>query len=308
MLLSVISPVYKADGILPKLTELISQECDAINIEYEIILVNDASPDNSWDAIKTICKSKKGVMGINLSKNFGQHSAINAGLSLAKGDYIIVMDCDMQHHPKYIPALIKKMQEGNDIVFTIVASRQHSGLKNFFSKIYHHVYNYLAELDSDYKYATYSIISSKVLKEYNSITDYHGHYLPKLKWLGFKQASIQIEHYKRESGKSSYTFKKLFIAALDGITSHSTKLLRLNVFLGVVISLVSFIGVGYIVFIYFTKGFLVGWASIATLILFSLGILLTSIGITGIYIGQTFEQVKKRPPFIIDSVYKETTR
>jgi polyisoprenyl-phosphate glycosyltransferase len=308
MFLSVISPVYKADGILLKLTELISKECNAINITYEIILVNDGSPDNSWEIIKNICKNNKQVTGINLSKNFGQHSAINAGLSLAKGDFIIVMDCDMQHHPKYIPALIKKMQEGNDIVFTVVASRQHSFFKNFFSKMYHHVYNYLAELNSDYKYATYSIISSKVLKEYISITDYHSHYLPKLKWLGFKQASVQIEHYKRESGKSSYTFRKLFIAALNGITSHSTKLLRLNVFLGIIISFISFIGIGYIIFIYFTKGFLVGWASIATLILFSLGILLTSIGITGIYIGQTFEQVKKRPPFIIDSIYNEAIR
>lgn len=307
MLLSVISPVYKADAILPKLAELISNECYAIDTDFEIILVNDGSPDNSWNIIKEICKLNKKVTGINLSKNFGQHAAINAGLAIAKGDYIVVMDCDLQHHPKYIPELINKAKEGYDIVFTIVDNRKHTFFKNIFSKIYHLVYNYLAELDSNYNYATYSVISAKVLNQYKTLTDYHSHYLPKLRWMGFKQATLPIEHFKRENGKSSYTFKKLFIEAINAITSHSTKLLRINIFLGILISIISFIGIAYIIFIYFTQGFLVGWASIVTLVLFSLGILLTSIGVAGLYIGQTFEQVKKRPGFIIDSIYNSAT-
>ena len=184
MFLSIVSPIYNAAAILPKLTELISKECDAMGVTFEIILVNDASPDNSWAVIQELCKSNVCVTGVNLSRNFGQHSAINAGLSVVTGEYIVVMDCDLQHHPKYIPDLIKKMKEGNDIVFTVVDNRQHSFFKNFFSRIYHHIYNYLAELNSDYKYATYSIISAKVLKEYKNINDYHSHYLPKLKWLG----------------------------------------------------------------------------------------------------------------------------
>jgi polyisoprenyl-phosphate glycosyltransferase len=304
MFLSVVTPVYKADTVILKLAELVNQQCAALDIDYEIILVNDDSPDNSWNVIKTICDKYKNTIGINLSKNFGQHAAINAGLNIAKGDHIIVMDCDMQHHPKYIPSLIAKAKEGYDIVFTIAATRNHSGVKNFFSKIYHTIYNYLAELDANYNYCTYSIISSKVLQHYKTLTEYHSHYLPKLRWMGFRQAILPIEHYKREDGKSGYSFKKLFIEALNGITSHSVKLLRLNVFLGLVLSLLSFIGIAYIIFIYFSRGFLIGWASIATMILFTLGILLTSIGIVGLYIGQTFEQVKNRPDFIVDTIYK----
>lgn len=307
MLLSVVSPVYKADTLLPKLVELISAECEALDgAGYEIILVNDASPDNSWAVITGLCQANKKVTGVNLSRNFGQHAAINAGLSIAKGDYIIVMDCDLQHHPKYIPQLLAKAKEGYDIVLTATASRKHSFFKNMASKIYHGIYNYLAELDGNYNFSTYSIISAKVLQHYKKLKDQHSHYLPKLRWLGFKQAVLQTEHFRRPEGRSSYSLKKLFAEALNGISSHSVKLLRLNIFLGIILSLASFIGIIYIVAIYFTRGFLVGWASIATMILFSLGILLTSIGVLGLYLGQTFEQVKDRPNYVIDHIYNQS--
>jgi dolichol-phosphate mannosyltransferase len=302
MFLSVVSPVYKADSIILKLVELINTECVALEIDFEIILVNDGSPDNSWNVITEICALHSNIIGINLTKNFGQHASINAGLAMAKGNYIIVMDCDLQHNPKYIPQLLKKIQEGSDIVFTVTSSRNHSGFKNIFSKFYHVVYNYLSELESNYNYTTYSILSARVLEKYKTINDYHSPYLPKLRWMGFKQAILEIEHNKRADGKSGYSVKKLFIQAINGITSHSTKLLRINIFVGLLFSVVSFIGIAYIVFVYFTRNFVVGWASIVTLILFSLGVLLTSIGIVGLYIGQTFEQVKNRPQYIVSDV------
>ena len=126
MFLSVVTPVYKADGIINTLVNLVTEECSSITEKFEIILVNDGSPDNSWAVIMEVALLNKNVVGINLSRNFGQHAAINAGLALAKGDCVIVMDCDMQHHPKYIPQLVNKIKEGYDIVFTTTAKRSHS--------------------------------------------------------------------------------------------------------------------------------------------------------------------------------------
>ncbi len=299
MFLSVISPVYKADGIINTLVSLIAEECRLITQEFEIILVNDCSPDNSWDVIKTMALTNKNIVGVNLSKNFGQHAAIDAGLAIAKGDYIIVMDCDMQHHPKYIPQLVNKINEGYDVVFTTTAKRSHSYFKNILSAFYHRIYNYLTELNSNYNFTTYSITSKKIITVYKTLDEYNSHYLPKLQWLGFKQTSIPIEHLIRQNGRSSYNLKALFIEGIKGLTSNSVKLLRLNVFAGLLLSVVSFIAIAVIIAMYFINGFLAGWASITVLIMFSLGIILTSIGITGLYIGQTFEQVKKRPQYIV---------
>lgn len=305
MFLSVVSPVYKADAVIEELVKLINEYCSTIDGGFEIILVNDASPDNSWSVIKKLTEEHHHITGINLSKNFGQHAAINAGLAAAKGDYIIVMDCDMQHHPKYIPVLIEKMKEGYDIVFTTTAKRRHSFFKNILSALYHKVYNYLTELGSDYNYTTFSMASKKVMDVYKTLDESNSHYLPKLRWLGFKQASVQIEHFARPSGKSSYSFKMLFIEAIKGLTSNSVKLLRLNVFAGLILSAVSFLAILAIIIVYFVNGFMAGWASIAVLIMFSLGIILTCVGITGLYIGQTFEQVKKRPQYIISDIAKK---
>lgn len=304
MFLSVVSPVYKAEAVIAELVASIHQYCNEIEGGYEIILVNDASPDNSWSIIRQLATTANNITGINLSKNFGQHAAINAGLAAANGDYVIVMDCDMQHHPKYIPLLLQKMREGYDIVFTKTEKREHGFLKNLFSAVYHKVYNYLTELGSDYNYTTYSLASKKVIDVYKTLDENNSHYLPKLRWLGFRQTSVSIEHMARAAGKSSYSFKMLFIEAIKGLTSNSVKLLRLNVFAGLILSAVSFLAIIAIVIIYFVNGFMAGWASIAVLIMFSLGIILTSVGIAGLYIGQTFEQVKKRPQYIISDIVK----
>ncbi len=299
MFLSVVSPVYKADGIIDTLVNLITAECRLITDEFEIILVNDGSPDNSWEVLKSMAVTNKNIIGLNLSRNFGQHAAINAGLAIAKGDYVIVMDCDMQHHPKYIPQLVGKIKEGYDIVFTTTPKRAHSFFKNMLSGMYHRIYNYLTELDSNYNYTTYSIASKKIITVYKTLDEYNSHYLPKLRWLGFKQTAISIEHLVRENGKSSYNLKSLFIEGIKGLTANSVKLLRLNVFAGLLLSALAFVGIAVIIVLYFISGFLAGWASVTVLIMFSLGIILTSIGITGLYIGQTFEQVKKRPQYIV---------
>ncbi len=303
MKLSIVSPVYKAENIVDELVKRVVDEAQKITLDFELILVEDGSPDNSWKAIERNSVKDKRVKGIKLSRNFGQHYAITAGIDNAEGNFIIIMDCDLQDDPIYFIKLIDKAKEGYDIVYTYKESRKHSFFKNMTAKLYNKIFNYLIDnksISSDNNIGAYSLISRKVADAFMSYNDYHRHYLMVLRWLGFHTGYIKIEHKVRFEGKSSYTFSKLIKHAIDGITSQSDKLLRIFVGIGLTISTLSFLSILLIIIMYLTNGFKSGWASLIVVILFSTGIILTSIGVIGIYLGKTFEQTKNRPLYFID--------
>ena len=292
-----------AEEIVDELVKRIKEEVSRITDNYEIVLVEDGSPDQSWQKIEENCKANKRIKGIKLSRNFGQHYAISAGLKESSGDYVVVLDCDLQDNPKYIPDLLSKSKEGYDIVYTIHKVRKHGKLKTFFSSFFHHIFNWLVgnkNLHSSGKIGAYSLLSRKVVDAFCSFNDYHRHYLSILRWLGFSKVHITIEHEKRYEGKTSYTFKKLIKLAIEGIVSQTEKLLIFSIYLGFLFALVGFISIIYIMIKAMTAGFQAGWASTTVLIIFTTGLILISLGIVGIYIGKTFEQTKERPLYLID--------
>jgi glycosyltransferase involved in cell wall biosynthesis len=302
-LISIISPIYKAESLVDRLVESIVAEAIKITSDYEIILVEDGSPDNSWLKISENCSRNKKIKGIKLSRNFGQHFAITAGIELATGAYIIVMDCDLQDDPKYIAELYNSALKGYDIVYTEKEQRKHSKWKNITAGLFNRLFNYLVDNKSwkaSSNIGSYSLITRKVADSFKLYNDYQRHYLMVLRWLGYTNTSIIVEHKERYEGKSSYNISKLLLHAINGITSQSDKLLRINVAIGLLLSALSFLGILIIIVLYFMHGFLYGWTSTAVLILFSTGMILTSIGITGLYVGKTFEQTKNRPKYIID--------
>lgn len=302
-MLSIISPVYKAELIVDELVKKIIIEAEKITSNFEIILVEDGSPDNCWGKILENCKKDSRVKGVKLSRNFGQHFAISAGLENSKGEYVILMDCDLQDDPIYFEALISKAKEGNKIVYTYKKERKHGFLKNLKAKIFYSIFNFLVDNKNNKaseKVGSYSLLSREVVDAYVKLGDYKRHYLMLLRWLGFQSAYIEINHNKRFEGISSYNFKKLMLHAIDGITSQSDKLLRLTAsfgFLMAVFSLFSAIG---IIIRYLITPFQAGWASLMVLTLFVGGMIILSVGICGIYIGRIFEQTKMRPQYIID--------
>jgi glycosyltransferase involved in cell wall biosynthesis len=302
--LSIISPVYKAEKIVDELVSRIREEASKITSNFEIILIEDCGPDNSWLKIEENCIKYPEVIGIKLSRNFGQHFAITCGIDHARGEYTIVMDCDLQDNPKYFIDFINKAKEGNDIVYSIKEKRNHGFIKDLFAGLFNKVFNYLIDNKnhkSNSLIGAYSLLSRKVVLAFRQYGDYQRHYLMVLRWIGFKHDYIFIRHEKRFEGKSSYSFLKLIQHALNGITAQSDKLLKINVGFGILLAAFSFLGVISIIIIYFISGFLSGWASLIVTILFSTGILLTSIGILGIYLGKTYEQVKNRPKYLIEN-------
>lgn len=304
MKISVISPVYGAEKIIPELVKRISNALLEITKDYEIILIEDHSPDNSWEEIRNQCAKNSFVKGIKLSRNFGQHNAIKTGIDLVSGDCCIVMDCDLQDDPLYIKELVKEWQAGNDIVYTFKEKRNHSGFKNITARLFNMVFNYLANSSSLEKahnnVGSYSLISSKVISAFKKYNDYQFHYLMVLRWLGFQSTYIKITHNERFEGESSYSFIKLVNHAMVGIIYQSDRLLKMSIQFGFILSFLSIMSIIFIISNYFISGFQSGWASLFVLITFFAGVILTAIGILGLYIGKMFDQVKNRPQYVID--------
>ena len=301
--ISIVSPVYRAEDIIEKLVDEIQKAMKQINCTYEIVLVDDRSPDNSWGIMKNISSKHPEVKSIRLSRNFGQHPAIMAGLSQAKGDWIVVMDCDLQDQPKEIIKLYNKAKEGFDIVFASRENRQDGFLKKLSSKLFSILYSYLTETKFDKTIANFGIYNTKVISEVLLMNDFIKSFPLFVNWVGFNSATIEVEHAQRDSGKTTYTYAKLLRLAFNTIISFSNKPLKLFVKFGLIISFLSMI-IGLVtVYEYFNGDITVlGYSSLMVSIWFLSGVIITTIGVVGIYIGKIFDQTKGRNPYIIDKI------
>ena len=300
-MISIVSPVYRAEKILPILVSEINLVMERIGEDYEIILVDDRSPDNSWEVMKVLSSQNPKIKSIRLSRNFGQHSAIFAGLTKTKGDWVVVMDCDMQDQPKEIAKLYKKALEGYDIVLGQRENRKDKFLKKLTSKLFYKVFNYLSGANFDNNVANFGIYHQKTIKSILDMGDYVKFFSLFINWIGFKSISIPIEHGEREEGKSTYSVGRLFKQAFNVIISFSDKPLRLFINFGLSISVLSFIvGIYYLYLALTGKIAQPGFSSLILSIWFLSGIIISGIGIVGVYLGKTFDQAKGRPTFIID--------
>ena len=300
-MISIVSPVYRAEKILPILISEINLVMERIGEDYEIILVDDRSPDNSWEVMKVLSSQNSKIKSIRLSRNFGQHSAIFAGLTKTKGDWVVVMDCDMQDQPKEIAKLYKKALEGYDIVLGQRENRKDKFLKKLSSKLFYKVFNYLSGGQFNNEIGNFGIYKKKVIDSILNISDYIKFFPLFINWVGFKSVSIPIEHGEREEGKSSYSISRLLKLAFNAIISFSDKPLRLFINFGLGISILSFVlGIYYLYLSITHKITQPGFSSLILSIWFLSGIIISCIGIVGVYLGKTFDQAKGRPTFIID--------
>ena len=298
--ISIVSPVYKSEKIIDELVKRLSEELSNLTDNYEIILPEDGSNDGSWGQIEKNCEQHRFVKGIKLSRNFGQHYAITAGLSLATGDVIVIMDSDLQDDPVHIRKLLEEFNKGYDVVFTKRIGRKHSLFKKITAKVYNTMFSLFSNKDYDLEVGSMTMISSRVKDEFLRLKDQDRLYIQLLKWVGFRSTYVPVEHRERYEGSSTYSVSQLFMTALQGWTSYSDKLLRLSIYSGLLISMLSILASIIIAASYFLLEYQPGWPSIIVAILFSTGLILMSIGIAGIYIGKIFEQTKDRPLFIIE--------
>jgi len=303
MQLTIVSPVYRAEKIVEELVLQIIQAVKPITDDFEIILVNDYSPDNSWLKIVEQCAKDDRVKGINLSRNFGQHYAITAGLNYAKGEWIVVMDCDLQDRPDEIPNLYQKAFEGWDIVYASRVARHDKFLKRVSSSLFHLVYGYLSGLETDGTIANFGIYHRKVIQEYNKMKEVARSFPSLVHYLGFKSCAIDVQHSERFEGGTSYTLSKLLHLTGDVILSNSNKPLKITVKIGFYISMLSFLLALYNIIAHISGIItLEGFTSTIFSIWFVGGLILLVLGIVGLYVGKIFDQVKERQLFIVSQV------
>jgi dolichol-phosphate mannosyltransferase len=304
-IISVISPVYGCKVCLYELYSRLKETLEKITLDFEIILVNDGSPDDVWETIIDLANKDPRVKGINFSRNFGQHYAITAGLDYCSGEWIVVMDCDLQDQPEEILKLYNETAKGYQIVYAQRIKRNDKWLKRILSKLFYAVLGYLTETDQDPTIANFGIYHKNVVESIRQMGDYHRYFPTMVRWVGFKHTKIAVTHAKRENDNSSYSFKKLSRLALDIILSFSDKPLRLTVKFGFIISSLSIVFGIYNLILFFNHKILVpGYTSLIISIWFLSGLIILVLGVVGLYIGKAFDKVKDRPSYLIkDKTY-----
>lgn len=300
--ISVVIPVYGCKAALQPLYERLTKVLQSITDSYEIILVDDHCPQNSWKIIENVCDQDNKVIGIKMSRNFGQIKAITAGLDYSSGQKVVVMDCDLQDRPEEIINLYNKSLEGYDVVFARRKNRKDSFLKVLVSKVFYKVYSFATDGNYDPALCNFSIISRQVVDSYCSMRELHRAYVIYIKWLGFKQTAIDVVHEDRFEGKSSYNFKKRTQMAFDILTSQSDKLLKLTAKFGFLVTLIALLVIVYLVINHFVNDVTVGWTSIIAVQFLIGGLIIMVVGLIGIYIGNIFMQVKERPLYVTEKV------
>lgn len=300
-MLSIISPVYQAEKVLPELISRIKSAVSGLTAKIEIILVDDYSSDNSWSEIARLAQLHPEIIGIKLSRNFGQHYAITAGLDAAKGKWVVVMDCDLQDRPEEIPNLLAKALEGFDVVLARRVNRQDGFLKRLSSKVFYRTLAWLTGSKQDESIANFGIYHQKVIQVIVGMRESIRYFPTMVKWVGFRQTTLDVIHSEREKGSSNYNFKRLFNLALDIMLAYSDKPIRLTVKLGLLVALTGFLFALFTLFKYLSGEIIVaGYASLIISLWMLTGFLLITLGMVGLYVGKTFEGVKKRPIYIVE--------
>lgn len=298
--ISVVSPVYRAAGLVPELVRQLREVLGAVDPNYEIILVDDGSPDVSWSEILKACSAYTEVRGIKLSRNFGQHYAISAGLSRARGLRIIVMDCDLQDRPSEIGKLLEKAEEGYDVVLARRAVRRDGWFKRTSSKMFYGVLSWLTGVKLDPAIANFGVYSDKVIAAINAMPEAIRFFPTMVQWVGFRTTTVDVEHAGREAGETSYSLRKLLNLALDICLAYSDKPLRIVVGTGFVVSLIGFAFAAYTAVLALEgKIAVLGYASLIVSLWILAGLIIFIVGVVGLYVGKAFEGIKRRPAFIV---------
>ncbi len=309
---SIVIPIFNEEENIPdlhrRLTAVMEAVCSGMNVpvdSYEIIMVNDGSRDRSWSLIRDIHSRDGRVKGISFSRNFGHHIAITAGLDYARGKGVILMDGDLQDPPEEIPRLVDKFREGYDIVYGIRKQRMDPILKKATSRLFWWILRRFSGVDIPEGQTMLRIMSARlvdVLKQMRETARFvHG----MMAWVGLNAACLEVEHSPRTRGKSKYNITRMFRLAFHAVTSFSTVPLRLATYAGFISALISFaIGMYFLYKKIFYGSPVLGYASIIISIFFVGGVQLLVFGIFGEYIGRTYQEVQRRPLYIVmDSLF-----
>jgi dolichol-phosphate mannosyltransferase len=298
--ISVVTPVCNEEGCLRELYRRLKATLETITQDFEIVMVDDGGQDRSWDVISELAEQDKRVKGLQFSRNFGQHYGITAGLDHCDGDWVVVMDCDLQDQPEAIPKLYAQVQAGYDVVLALRGKRKDAPIKRLSSWFFFKVFNYFTDMHHNSQVGNFRIMSRRVVENFRTVREQLRFIGGIVDWMGFKQTSIPVQHAERFSGKGAYNLGRQWRLAQDIIIAFSDKPLRLAIRLGFLISALALLYGLYIIYrALFLGGPVQGWPSLIVSMYFLGGIIIVILGVMGIYLGRTYNETKKRPLYII---------
>jgi polyisoprenyl-phosphate glycosyltransferase len=306
--ISFVIPVWNEGPNIFKLFHELTTALSGIAYRHEIIFVDDGSTDASLALIKDLSNKNPNVFYIELSRNFGHQHALKAGLDLADGDCVITMDCDLQHPPDVVKMLIKKWEEGYDVVYTRRRDNKNlSWLKRKTSSAFYALLDRLSDLKLEHGTADFRLMSRNMLNAFAHLNESELFIRGLIKWAGFRQAAVDYDPQERFAGDSKYNFKKMLSFAVRGITSFSVKPLKLIAYLGMVLFLISLALIPYVLGSYLLGRAVSGWASLMILVTFFGSLQLLMLGIVGLYLSKIVIQSKQRPLYFIrETNYSKT--
>jgi glycosyltransferase involved in cell wall biosynthesis len=299
--LSVVIPVYGCDSCLTDLCDRLQRAIAPLTDDYEVIFVDDRSPDGSWTVLQGLAQERPALRLVRLSRNFGQHAAITAGLFESSGRRVVVMDCDLQDRPEDIPRLWAEAEKGYEVVLSRRRRRSQSLLRRLTGHLYYRLRNVLVRTDMYTNYTNLSMISRKVVEAFLTLRDKDRQYLLIVDWLGFEQTTVEVDPADRSAGNSSYNWRRLAKVAVDGMFFQTTVLLRWIVYVGFSLALLGALLAFYTLIVYAFGRPLPAWTGLPVLTLLLAGFIIISTGVAALYIGKIFDQVKGRPLYVVDT-------
>lgn len=300
--ISIVIPAYNEEGNINTVYQTLNDTLSKLTYVHEIIFTDDGSSDHTLANIKALASQHNNVFYIEFSRNFGHQAALKSGIDYASGDCVISMDCDMQHPPTLLPDMIKKWEEGYDIVYT---RREDDERLPFFKRItsnlFYWINNKLSGVKLEKGVADFRLMDMRSAHVLAGLSERDLFIRGLVKWMGFRQYAIDYKPDKRHSGKTKYNVQRMFRLALQGITSFSTAPLYMAVYIGFFLAIASLLYLPYVIYSFLVHDAIAGWTSLILTIAFFGGVQMMLIGILGIYIGKLFMQAKNRPNYIIRS-------
>lgn len=299
--ITVLIPVYNEQEVLPICYERVSEVMAGLDYSYEILFINDGSSDTSWQVIKDLNSKHENVRAINLSRNFGKEHAMTAGLEYAKGDAVIILDADLQDPPELIPQFVEKWQQGFDNVYGRRDIREgETWVKKATASLFYKLLHKISKVNVPKDTGDFRLLSRRAVDSLLELKEQHRFMKGLFSWVGYPSFEIRYNRDPRVAGTTSFNYWKLWNFALEGITSFTSAPLKIATYLGLLTSLFSFSYGLFIIFKTLVFGDPVsGYPSLMTVILFLGGVQLLFIGILGEYLGRVFEEVKRRPLYVI---------
>ena len=298
-MLSVVLPSYNEEGNVENTNKVLSELLAAEHIPYELIFVNDGSKDNTQDKLEKVCLSNLNAHYIMFSRNFGKEAAISAGLGLSKGDCVAVMDCDLQFPPATLIEMYRMWEQGYEVIEGVKRSRgKESGLHSRAAKTFYGIMSKATHLDMS-RASDFKLLDRKAVNAVLSIPEYHSFFRALSSWVGFKTATVEFDVQERLVGESKWSTKSLIKYAVDNIMEFYTIPMQIVTGVGSITFVISIILVIQTLIRYFSGKAAEGFTTVIILQLFLGGVLMIGLGIIGMYISKIYDEVKRRPKYII---------